>query len=131
LERVYYFQEDGKTYYGCGYYLEGEPINLLFTSFTFNQNANKIHLTGYVYYAIIENDHDTIGLNTEIFLAKPEKSRLLYKTVIRDLPSNWNSNTGYFDIEFVYKMGTNLYFNLPAPFCMREVRLSELFNKKE
>lgn len=128
-ERVFYLQADGKTYYGCSDYLEGLPINILFTSATINQTTKEVYLSGYVYDAIVikDNGYDTIGMGADFFIAKPDKERLLNT---QPLDVFISPDTGHFKLSFIYAKGTNLYFSLPAPYCMRELRLDKLFEQK-
>jgi hypothetical protein len=135
--RVYFLHEKSKEYYGCGYNLEGIPLNLFFNSITIDPAKKEMRLVGYAHMGM--NEHDTIGIpNLNIFLAKPRGNRLTNKKSVAILSNNmntlktkWNPTTGFFDITFLYKKDLRLYFESGGIFCTREHNLPKFLSNIE
>ena len=126
-ERIYYLQDDGKTYYGCGQSLEAKPINILFKEAKIDPSKKIVQLSFNIYEAFMirQNGLDTIGLVANIFLAKPDKDKLINKQLVNF--SKVNIETGYYEIDFIYKKGMNLYFDCSGIYCTVEMFLNKLF----
>lgn len=129
-DRIYYLKDDGETYYGCGYSLEGLPIYVIFKEGKINSSNKEAFLSFNIYNALVikNNRIDTLGLGAHVFLAKPYEGKLIDKKFVNIL--KLNEETGFHEISFIYKKGVNLYFDSFGIYCTLELLLGKLFDEK-